>query len=69
MNQPPCFVTKGKENLVCFLKRSLYGLKQSPRWWYKRFNSFMIDNGFHRSFSDCCVYVKSASKEVFVDLL
>jgi hypothetical protein len=47
-----------KENLVCKLKKSLYGLKQSPRQWYKRFDSFMISNGFKRSQYDSCVYIK-----------
>ena len=28
MQQPEGFVKKGKENLVCQLKKSLYGLKQ-----------------------------------------
>ena len=31
MQQPEGFVKKGKENLVCRLKKSLYGLKQVPR--------------------------------------
>ena len=31
MKQPEGFVVKGKEHLVCRLKHSLYGLKQSPR--------------------------------------
>ncbi|KAK1619242.1 hypothetical protein QYE76_024759 [Lolium multiflorum] len=35
MDQPEGFVVPGKEDLVCKLKRSLYGLKQSPRQWYK----------------------------------
>ena len=30
MQQPEGFVKKGKENLVCRLKKSLYGLKQAP---------------------------------------
>ena len=48
----------GKENFVSKLKRSLYGLKQSPRQWYKRFDSFMIAHGFKRSAYDSCVYIK-----------
>lgn len=58
MNQPKGFVIPGKENLVCRLKKSLYGLKQSPRQWYKRFDSFMLSRGFKRSDYDSCVYLK-----------
>jgi ATP-binding cassette subfamily B (MDR/TAP) protein 1 len=49
MNQPEGFIVPSKEDLVCKLKRSLYGLKQSPRQWYKRFDSFMLAHGFKRS--------------------
>ncbi|VFQ88509.1 unnamed protein product [Cuscuta campestris] len=35
MTQPEGFVVPDKENYVCKLKKSLYGLKQSPRQWYK----------------------------------
>ena len=31
MQQPEGFEFKGKENLVCKLKKRLYGLKQAPR--------------------------------------
>jgi hypothetical protein len=30
MKQPEGFVVEGREDMVCWLKRSLYGLKQSP---------------------------------------
>ena len=59
MDQPEGFIVPGKEKFVCKLKRSLYGLKQSPRQWYKRFDSFMIAHGFKRSTYDNCVYNKS----------
>ena len=45
--------------MVCKLKKSLYGLKQSLRQWYKRFDSYMIRIGYKRCEYDCCVYVKS----------
>ena len=56
MDQPEGFVVSGKEKLVCRLKKSFYGLKQSPRHWYKRFDSFMLSHGFKRSDYDSCVY-------------
>jgi hypothetical protein len=59
MDQPNGFIVLGKKNFVCKLKKSLYGLKQSPRQWYKKFDSFMIANGFKMSLYDSCVYIKS----------
>uniref|UniRef100_A0A803N762 Reverse transcriptase Ty1/copia-type domain-containing protein n=1 Tax=Chenopodium quinoa TaxID=63459 RepID=A0A803N762_CHEQI len=58
MYQPEGFKVEGKENQVCRLRKSLYGLEQSPRQWYKRFDSFMLKQGFSRSSYDCCVYIR-----------
>ena len=58
MDQPEGFIVPGKEKYVCKLKRSLYGLKQSPRQWNKRFDSFMLSHSFKRSKYDSCVYIK-----------
>ena len=38
MEQPPGFVAQGEYDLVCKLRRSLYGLKQSPRAWFGKFS-------------------------------
>ena len=59
MVQPEGFTQHRQEHLVCKLKKSLYGLKQSLRQWYKRFNSYMIRIGYKRCEYDFCIYVKS----------
>ena len=58
MEQPIEFEMFKGQDKVCLLKRSLYGLKQSPRQWYKRFDGFMIKHGFQRSYYDPCLYFK-----------
>ena len=50
---------KGKEHLVCRLKKSVYGLKQAPRQWYRKFASFMTDQGYHKTQAHHCVFVKN----------
>ncbi|KAG8475436.1 hypothetical protein CXB51_032203 [Gossypium anomalum] len=69
MQQPESFTVSEKEDYVCLLKKSLYGLKQSPRQWYKRFDSFMTSHDFKRSSFDSCVYFKKNSNGSFVYLL
>lgn len=62
MKQPEGYTQKGNEEMVCLLKKSLYGLKQSPRCWYRRFDDFITRNWFERSAYDSCFYVKATSK-------
>ena len=58
MSQPEGFVVEGKEEQVCHLHRSLYGLKQSPRCWNRELNCHLIDSGFKQSKADPCVYYR-----------
>jgi hypothetical protein len=58
MQQPQWYEDKGKENLVCRLKKSLYGLKKDPRRWYLKFDRFMTEQGYSRCHSDHFVYFK-----------
>lgn len=69
MEQPEGFEVKGKEHLVCKLKKSLYGLKQAPRQWYKKFDSFMEKHGYGKTTSDHCVFIKKFSDGDYIILL
>ncbi|KAJ4706252.1 Retrovirus-related Pol polyprotein from transposon TNT 1-94 [Melia azedarach] len=69
MTQLDGFQVPGKEDYVYKLKKSLYGLKQSPRQWYKRFDSYMIEIGYTRSPYDCCVYYSKATNGSLIYLV
>ena len=66
MQQSKWFDVKGKDNLVCKLKKSLYRLKQAPRKWYKKFGSFMMSHGYNRTTYDHCVFIRKFFDDDFV---
>jgi hypothetical protein len=46
--QPPDFEDDKKPDHVYKLKKTLYGLTQAPRAWYKRLRDFILSKGFIR---------------------
>ena len=69
MEQPKGFEVKGKKVLVCKLNRFLYGLKQSPRCWYKHFDDYISLISFIRSLYDPCIYYKKLIAGYYIYLL
>ena len=69
MNQPEGFMVKGKKELVCRLKKSLCGLKQSPRMWYQKFDTYIQGLDFTRSKEDHCVCFKLIGDHVIYFIL
>lgn len=69
MKHPEGFIVKGKEEMVCKLKKSLYGLKQARRQWYKKFDNFMHRGGYSRCNADHCCYFKRCSSDYIILLL
>ena len=51
------FVKQGKEHLVCRLKKYLHGLKQTPRSWYDKIDSFFLQHIYNRSKNDPNLYI------------
>ncbi|PRQ17544.1 putative RNA-directed DNA polymerase [Rosa chinensis] len=58
MSLPPGYVTASPGDFVCKLRKSLYGLKQSPRAWFGRFTQFMRKFGYRQSHSDHTLFLK-----------
>ena len=46
----------GESSLVCRLRRSLYGLKQSPRAWFGCFSSVVQEFGMLRNIANHSVF-------------
>ena len=69
MVQPENFVSGDTKRMVCKLKKSIYGLKQSSRQWYYKFHQVIISSGFEMNMVDDCIYHKfSGSKHIYLVL-
>lgn len=64
MRQPPMFIDQNIPNGVCKLKKSIYGLKQAGRDWYRKINQILLDLNFVRCKTDSCLYVLHKEEEL-----
>ncbi|KAG7547402.1 GAG-pre-integrase domain [Arabidopsis suecica] len=69
MKQPTGFIDPPRPDYVCHLHKSLYGLKQSPRAWFDKFSSFLLEFGFFCSQSDPSLFVYIKNKDIILLLL
>ncbi|KAK9160022.1 hypothetical protein Syun_006363 [Stephania yunnanensis] len=69
MKQPEGFSSIGNENLVCKLKKSIYGLKQASRQWYLKFHDVISSFGFVENIMDNCIYQKVSGSKIFFLIL
>ena len=64
MKQPERFSSSEGENLVCKLKRSIYGLKQASRQWCLKFHEVITSFGFEENIMDQCIYQKVSGSKI-----
>lgn len=55
--------------MFAFIKRSIYGLKQSLRVWFGKFSSLMLQVGSTRTSSDHSVFSKRTSVGCIIENL
>jgi len=66
MEQPPGYVDQTHPNLVCRLKKPLYGLKQALKVWSNKIGQYFVTSGFQTSNADFSLYVKKTDHGIVV---
>ena len=69
MSLPPGYKNKVDQNLVCKLKKSIYGLKQSPRAWYAKLSHSLLSLLFDKSSADSSMFVKHSNNSTTIVLV
>src|SRR5277367_1585406 len=67
MEQLEGFKVGSKEDdLICRLRKSIYGLKQVPRVWNQQLRHFLKSISFDQLYSDPCVYINKTMNIIIV---
>jgi hypothetical protein len=69
IEQPQGFEVEDRKTHVCNLKKALYELKQAPRAWYGRMDSFLTSMGFTNNKADSNLYFKVMNDEPVILML
>ena len=66
MEIPPGFSNANTKGKVCKLKKSLYGLKQSPRAWFDRFRQAICNMGYKQCNGDHTVFYRHSDIHITI---
>jgi hypothetical protein len=69
IDQTQGFEVHPRETHVYRLKKALYGIKQAPRAWYARIDSYLSRLGFSKSHVDSNIYYKVVNNAPVILLL
>ena len=66
MEQLPGFVAQGDIGRVCCLRKSSFGLKQSPRAWFGKFSEVIEKFGMQKSKSDHPIFYRNSQAGIIL---
>ena len=66
MEIPPGFANEQTLGKVCKLKKSLYGLNQSPGAWFDRFRRAVCDMGYSQYNGDHTVFYRHQGSHITI---
>ena len=69
VEHPQGFEIHERDTHVCRLKEALNGLKQAPRAWYSRIDSYLLSMGFQKSEANPNLYFIMVGDDLIVLLL
>ena len=69
MDLHPGFEGKFSGGKVCRLKKSLYGLKQSPQAWFERFAKSLLKFGYHQNQRDHTLFINQSPEKKIITLI
>ena len=70
MQQPPGYHAPGSAKLMCWLQKTLYGLKQSGRCWYQKLVEIMLTHlGFARCDVDQAIFFQGKGRAIIIILV
>jgi len=59
----------GRDFHTCLSKKALHGLKQAPRAWYSRIDSYLLQMGFEKSGVDPNLYYIVCGEDTLILIL
>lgn len=63
IKQPEGYEQPDKKQMVCKLRKSIYGLKQAAKVWNEKLHSILSQYSFGQSKIDPCLYIKQHNEE------
>jgi len=63
---PKGYEKKGSEQMVYKLQKALYELKQTPRAWFSRIESYFIKEGFKSSSNEQTLFIKKKGGKLLI---